>query len=154
MSTAKSLTPEQIAAIQAWAERGDGLQDIQKALGSEFGIRVTYLETRFLLEDLKIELIRTPEPEEEKKPEAESAEADDETGADARLANVTIDALLKPGALVSGKVAFASGGSAAWWLDQYGRLGMDRPDPTFQPNEEELAAFQQELRIVLKKRGF
>jgi hypothetical protein len=154
MSTAKSLTPEQIAAIQSWAERGDGLQDIQKALGSEWGIRVTYLETRFLLEDLKIELIPAPVPEEAKKPADEPAQSNEETAAAARLAHVTIDALLKPGALVSGKVSFASGGAAAWWLDQYGRLGMDRPDPTFQPNEEELAAFQQELRIVLKKRGF
>jgi len=154
MSTAKSLTPEQIATIKAWAERGDGFSDIQKALGTEWGIRVTYLETRFLLEDLKIELLPVPEPEEEKKPEEDSADGDGSTEVANPPATVTIDALLKPGALVSGKVTFASGGTTSWWLDQHGRLGMDRLDPTFQPKEEEAAAFQDQLRIVLKKRGF
>ncbi|MCB1206456.1 MAG: hypothetical protein KDN18_19515, partial [Verrucomicrobiae bacterium] len=66
MSKAKSLTEEQIAQIRSWAESGDGVPEIQKKLREEFEMRVTYLETRFLLEDLKIELLPTPEPEPKK----------------------------------------------------------------------------------------
>ena len=49
MSSPKSLSAEQISRIQAWADSGDGFPEIHKKLRDEFEIRVTYLETRFLL---------------------------------------------------------------------------------------------------------
>jgi len=158
MSKAKSLTDEQISLIRAWAEAGDGVPEIQSKLREEFDLRVTYLETRFLLEDLKIELKPAPEPEPEKAddeealPEAGEAEdGDDPSGAGVKL---TVDQVLRPGAILSGKADFGGGQIASWWLDQLGRLGLDAPDPDFRPSEEQAIAFQTELRKVVQRSGY
>ena len=156
MSTAKSLSDEQIATIQAWAEDGDSLSDIQKKLASELEVKVTYLETRFLLEDLKIELkpepVPEPESEEEEEPESE-APAEEELPEGAGGVSVTIDKVVRPGAIVSGKANFAGGNSASWWLDQMGRLGMDADDPDYKPSEQELMSFQKELQSAIQSSG-
>lgn len=157
MSKAKSLSEEQISKIQAWADAGDGVPEIQKKLRDEFEIRVTYLETRFLLEDLKIELLPTPEPEPEKKPEVDEVmEGDDEidTGPGEGQVKLTVDQVLRPGAIISGKADFGGGKVASWWLDQMGRLGLDMADPEFRPSEEQAIAFQNELRKVIQRSGF
>lgn len=159
MSTSKSLSPEQISLIQQWADDGDGFPEIQKRLRDEFELRVTYLETRFLLEDLKIELKPAPVPEPEVAAETpddqdiagEGGESD-ETGGEGG-ASVTVDTVLRPGAIISGRVDFGGGKTAAWWLDQMGRLGMDPADPAFRPDEAQMVAFQSELRAVIQKSG-
>ena len=163
MSTPKSLSPEQISHIQAWADEGDGLPEIQKKLRDEFEMRVTYLETRFLLEDLKIELKPAPSPEPEVVPEeTESADegesedgmtSEDSAEAGAATAKVTIDALQRPDAIISGKVDFGGGHVTSWWLDQMGRLGMDPIASGFRPSEAQALAFQDELRAVIQKSG-
>ena len=163
MSSPKSLSPEQISQIQAWADEGDGFPEIQKKLRDEFEIRITYLETRFLLEDLKIELKPAPEPEPEPEPEvvADEVPAGDEPAEDGNLpeddgtgtATVSIDSVLRPGAIISGKVDFGGGNVASWWLDQMGRLGMDPMENGFRPSESQVLAFQDELRAVIQKSG-
>ncbi len=55
------LTKEQEAAVRAWAAEGASLSDIQSRLADEFGIRISYLDTRFLLIDLKVDLAEKPE---------------------------------------------------------------------------------------------
>lgn len=161
MSTAKSLTDDQIATIRTWADGGDELSDIQKKLADEMEIRVTYLETRFLLEDLKIELKPKeepqPEPEEEpvEEPETELEEALPEEPAPAgdEEVSVTVDQVLRPGALISGQAVFAGGKSMAWWLDQMGQLGVDPSDPDFRPNDSQLRAFQIALQKTIQESG-
>jgi len=158
MSNPKSLTDDQVSRLREWAEAGDGVPEIQKKLREEFDLRVTYLETRFLLEDLKIELKPTPEPEPAKPEETGAEEADEESDASADGAGggvaLTVDSVLRPGAIISGKADFGAGQVATWWLDQMGRLGLDAPDPAFRPSEEQAIAFQNELRKVLRKSGF
>jgi len=161
MSSPKSLSPEQISQIQAWADEGDGFPEIQKKLRDDFEIRITYLETRFLLEDLKIELKPAPVAEPEPEVVADEAPAGDEPVEDGNLpdddgtgtAKVSIDALLRPGAIISGKVDFGGGNIASWWLDQMGRLGMDPMENGFRPSESQVLAFQDELRAVIQKSG-
>jgi hypothetical protein len=155
MSNPKSLTDEQVSRIREWAEAGDGVPEIQKKLRDELDLRVTYLDTRFLLEDLKIELKPTPEPEPEKKEEEPADEEESEDGAPAGAGGVTltVDTVLRPGAIISGKADFGGGQTASWWLDQMGRLGLDASDPTFRPTEEQAIAFQKELRTVIQKSG-
>lgn len=160
MKSAKSLSDDQIKQIQAWADEGDGFSEIQKKLRDEFELRVTYLETRFLLEDLKIELKPAPVPEPEAKPDEVATSdmaAEGEAGLDAGPveggAKVSLDTLLRPGALISGKVDFGGGNKVSWWLDQMGRLGMDPVAPGFRPSEEQMIAFQSELRAVIQKSG-
>ena len=70
MFSASSLTDDQKTQIKNWAAAGDQLNDIQQKMESEFGISVTYMDTRFLVIDLGIELVKeeAPEPPKEKEP--------------------------------------------------------------------------------------
>lgn len=157
MFSSNQLSEDQISSIKTWAEDGDSLADIQRRLNDEFGIKVTYLETRFLLEDLKIELKSepVPEPEEDAEPEGEILLDDTEAsaGPEGDEALVTVDQVQRPGALVSGKVTFAGGKSASWYLDQMGRLGMDPESEEFEPNEAQMMSFQKELQAAIQKSG-
>ena len=161
MFSAKSLSDDRIATIAAWAEDGDTLADIQRKMNDEMEIKVTYLETRFLLEDLKIELKPEPVPEPEESGDETAGEPEEEglrdDGGPAEApggddATVTIDKVQRPGALVSGKATFA-GGSVSWWLDQMGRLGMDPDTEGFEPNEAQMMSFQKELQATIQKSG-
>ncbi len=154
MSNPNSLTDEQISRIQSWADAGDGVPEIQRKLREEFELRVTYLETRFLLEDLKIELKPTPEPEPEPEKPAEEESELEEEAPDEGVVKLTVDQVLRPGALLSGKADFGGGQVVSWWLDQMGRLGMDASDPGFRPSEEQARSFQAELSRVLRRSGF
>ena len=51
------ITPQQEALVRAWAEEGATLSDIQTRLADECGLRLSYLDTRFLLLDLKVDLV-------------------------------------------------------------------------------------------------
>lgn len=159
MSVAKSLTKEQVAQIQNWADEGDQLPEIQRKLSSEMQVKVTYMEVRFLLGDLGIEL-KSPEPEPEEKDEdsdgpeepGEAAVADE--GESSSGVKVTISELVRPGMAVSGRVTFANGKAGDWWVDQMGRLGMSTEDKEFRPSETDMIDFQKELQRVARKKGY
>ena len=70
------LTEDQISTIKSWIESGDDLGKIQNQIRESFDINLTYLETRFLLSDLDIEL----KEEEEEEPENDHSETIDENG--------------------------------------------------------------------------
>lgn len=157
MSDAKSLTKEQIATIQSWADDGDELAEIQRKLGTEFSVKVTYLETRFLLDDIGVKLKPAPVPEEPEEPEAEEESDSEEDGDDAPAGSgtvtVTVDKIQRPGAIVSGKAVFSDGNEVAWWFDQMGRPGMEPKDENFTPSQEQMMDFQTELQAVIRKEG-
>ena len=115
MFSASKLTPEQVASLKQRAAEGASMSDLQRHLKDEFGITITYMDTRFLILDLGIELIE--ETKEEPKEEAAEKPEVVPTGE----VTVTMDTLALPGALVSGKVTFSDGESAVWMLDQTGR---------------------------------
>ncbi len=163
MSLAKNFTDEQKATVQSWADSGDGLSDIQRKLADEMDVRVTYMELRFLIDDLGVKL---PEPEAPAEPETkESADDDLPEGLDDDTsipdgegpvgdeAQVSISALQRPGALISGTVTFAGGNSAEWWLDQMGQLGMNPKGDDFQPSPEQMMSFQRELQAAVQAKG-
>lgn len=158
MSVAKSLTEDQVGQIRSWAEEGAQLPEIQRRLVSDLGVKITYMEVRFLLDDLAIELKSPdpePEPEEpaaEAEPQADDEEADDEPAPGG--VRVTFSELVRPGTAVSGRVTFANGKTADWWVDQMGRLGMNPDDKEFRPSETEMVDFQRELQRVARKRGY
>jgi len=172
MIDAKSISEEQKAQIQTWADEGAGLPGIQKRLDSEFEFKVTYMETRFLIDDLGIIMPEEEKPEPKEEDESETAppetpaEAEfgdapapsedllDEAGSEAPSSvTVTISELQRPGTMVNGSVTFAGGEVADWYLDQFGRLGLDPKNPEFQPSESEMMAFQKELQKVAQKKG-
>ena len=51
-----SLTPEQKQAVSAWVAAGDNLSAVQKKLAEQFKVSMTYMDVRFLVDDLGLEL--------------------------------------------------------------------------------------------------
>ena len=138
MFSASQLSDEEKETIHAWAAAGDQLPEIQKKLVSELGHNVTFMDTRFLVLDLGVE-IQSPEEDE---PEEEAAPERVATGE----VSVTVDELVRPGMMISGRVTFADGEPALWGLDQIGRLSLDADTAGYQPSEEDMMAFQTKLR--------
>ncbi|MBI2438237.1 MAG: hypothetical protein HYV36_05430 [Lentisphaerae bacterium] len=146
-------------AVRRWVAEGCSLTEIQKRLNDEFKLAVTFLDLRFLILDLGLtikEQARKTGPglELDKAAAARpAAEADElEEGAGSGV-SVTLDRIVKPGAVVSGTVRFSDGVSAAWMLDQLGRLALDARKPNYRPSPQDLQAFQLELRNLLQSRG-
>ncbi len=145
MFSASKLTQDQKDALAKLAAEGATMSDLQRHLKDDFGHSITYMDTRFLILDLGIELVEEPkvEPKEEEKP------APVPTG----KVDVTMDALTLPGALVSGKVSFSDGETGVWMLDQTGRPGLDPDTAGYRPLPEDLAEFQKQLRALIEKSG-
>jgi len=67
---------------------------------------------------------------------------------------VTVDQLTRPGAVVSGKVAFSDGQQAEWYLDQTGRLGIVTRQQGYKPTADDVQQFQAALQDELARMGF
>lgn len=166
-----SLTDEQKHQVAAWIEEGLKPADIQIRLESEFDLRVTYMDVRFLIDDLKL-MPKDPEPpappeappeapaptagEAAPPPAAPAAPAGDPSPLDAAATGgvaLKVDSITRPGAMVSGSATFSDGKTAEWHLDQMGRLGMVPPEPGYRPPEKDVAEFQIALEQELAKMG-
>lgn len=164
------LTDAQKQQVTEWIAGGAKLSEIQNRLEQEFEIRMTYMDLRFLVDDLQLTLQDPPEPEKpaEVLPPDAGAEAmpmEGEAGgagmeqefAEPQLSgnvNVSVDTLARPGAIVSGKVTFSDGQTAEWYLDQLGRLGMVPAQQGYRPPEADVTEFQMALEKELMQRGF
>jgi hypothetical protein len=157
-----NLDEGQKKKVTAWIAEGLKLSDIQKRIETEFGLRLTYLEARLLLNELQL----SPK-DQEIKPPPTSKTLDTKTTGPAPAAEsgkpatpavgrvaVAVDQVTRPGALVSGKVTFTDGQSAEWFLDQMGRLGFAPKQQGYRPSEADLETFQSELQNELQKLGF
>jgi hypothetical protein len=150
-----NLDDTQRKKVAAWIDEGLKLADIQKRLETEFGLRVTYLEVRLLVDDLKLKpKDPVPPPQPVTPPPAltvDPAPAPDAPGFG--NVNVTVDQLTRPGALVSGKVKFSDGKTADWFLDQSGRLGLAPAEKGYKPSPADVQDFQTALQTELQKLG-
>ena len=153
------LTVTQKQTIAEWVKEGNSLSEIQKRLAEELEIPMTYMDVRFLILDLGLNVQDKPEPVAQPKvqpldaPGTDPAATSLEGSAPGGGVSVEVDRVTKPGTIVSGTVAFSDGTSSAWSLDQFGRLALDPGASGAQPSPEDLQAFQEELRAVLEKRG-
>ncbi len=153
------LTDEQKTAVKQWLEAGAGLSEVQKRLREEFEVSLTYLDTRLLVDDLKL-MPKDPEPEpppvaEDVPPPAAAEPPPLPPAADgAGSVRVTIDQIMKPGTMISGRVTFSDGENAAWYMDQSGRLGLDPSTIGYRPNERDVLAFQVELQRLARTQGY
>ena len=175
------LDDAQMARVRQWIEQGMKVAEVQNRLAEEFGLRLTYMEARFLLDDLQLKP-KDPPPA----PKAAAnvggsslASAGRETpgvgggsaggglagpsGAPLKTTpmggvpggvSVSVDSLARPGALVSGKVTFSDGQGADWQMDQYGRLGLAPKVPGYKPTQADLASFQAELEAAMARMGY
>ena len=164
-----ALTDEQKQKVASWLEAGAKPSDLQSRLEAEFGLRMTYMEVRFLMDDLKL-MPKDPEPPVPVKAEAEPVNPESEMPEEGDLppeepeealplptdgANVSVkvDSITRPGAMVSGHATMSDGKKVDWYLDQYGRLGMVPPEPGYRPEQNDLMAFQMALEKELMKQG-
>ena len=154
MISSKDLSSEQIESLKAWAAAGDQLPAIQGKLKGEFGINATYMDTRFLVLDLGVEL--ASEEEEEAKEASDEPAASEiletETAAPGEgSVSVELDTVTRPGAIVSGRIVFSDGEKAAWFIDQMGRPGLDTDTPGYRPTNEDLDEFEKQLRDLMAR---
>ena len=164
-----NLDDSQRQKVGKWVEEGLKLSEIQSKLASEFGIRVTYMELRFLLDDLKLKpkdkeppaaptLAGKPPaqggPAAKQPPPTAEDELEEEPAGAGGGVSVNVDQVTRPGALVSGKVTFSDGQTADWYLDQAGRLGVVAKQQGYKPSQADLMAFQAELQNELARQGY
>lgn len=157
------LDSSQKEQVARWASEGETLSAIQERISSEFGIKLTYMETRFLVEDLEVE-ISDGEPEAPEEDSASEETTEDEAvdledagfdgEAGAGRVSVSVDKITRPGAVVSGDVTFSDGKKATWMLDQMGQLRLMPAEEGYQPGQDDIEAFQAALQVELQKQGF
>jgi hypothetical protein len=163
------LDEAQNKMVSAWIAEGLKLSEIQKRLGAECGLNLTYMEVRMLVDDLKL-MPKDPPPPKVDKPLSpppapaggalpisdashEAADVSPAPIAGAGKVSVNVDTVARPGTMVSGNVTFSDGQSAVWYLDQMGRLGLGPKQPGYKPSAADLQSFQQTLEVELSKLG-
>jgi hypothetical protein len=155
-----NLNEDQRQRVTAWILQGAKLSEIQNRLLSEFGLKLTYMEVRLLVDDLKL-TPKDPEPPKVVVPAAEAVKIAAEKNISAAEplpatsgVSVSVDQLAKPGAIVSGKVTFSDGQTADWYLDQTGRLGVVPKQTGYKPSAADVQQFQTALQNEIAKLGF
>jgi hypothetical protein len=159
------LDENQRQTVSQWISEGAKLSEIQNRLASEFGIKLTYMEARFLVDDLKLtpkdpeppKVIPLPDPA--KPVPVQPVPAGEVPGAAAGLPSaskvaVTVDQITRPGSIISGKVNFSDGQIADWYLDQTGRLGVVPKQAGYKPSAADVQEFQLALQQEVAKLGY
>lgn len=158
-----NLDDAQRQTVISWIEQGLQPAEVQTRLGTEFGLKLTYMEVRFLLADLNLK------PKDKETPAAPVLPAAAAPGPAAAPMNqvpgetpdepagggvsVTVDQVTRPGSVVSGKVRFSDGKEADWYLDQMGRLGLAPKEKGYRPPQADVMEFQMALQDQLAKLG-
>ena len=156
-----NLDESQRQKVAAWIADGATISQIQSRLASELGLKLTYMEVRFLVDDLKL-TPKDPEPPKVAAPVAEATKPVDKKSTPPPAkppgmpggVSVTVDQLARPGAIVSGKVAFSDGQQAEWYLDQTGRLGVVPKQQGYKPTAADVQQFQAALQSEIARLGF
>ncbi len=170
-----TLTPEQKTSVSEWVAAGDNLYAIQKKLADQFKVSMTYMDVRFLVDDLNLQL-KDPAPKadasdvskgDQAKPAPEKkglidkakeklglgkdAEGE-EAAAPAGAVSVTVDKVsLNPNAMASGTMTFPDGVTGRWIVDMQGRPGIvEVSKPGYRPSPADAQAFMQELSLALQ----
>jgi hypothetical protein len=168
-----NLDDAQKQKVAEWIKQDLTLSQIQSKLASELDVHMTYMEVRFLMDDLKLnpkDKVRAAAvaPTVQAGGSTAAAPAGSQGPAPAKGSpspagqqppgmgggvSLSVDHLARPGALVSGKVTFSDGNSAEWYLDQMGRLGLVPAQQGYRPPQQDLQAFQVQLQDELQKLG-
>ena len=129
------LDDSQRQRVSAWINEGLKLSEIQSRLASEFGLKLTYMEARFLVDDLKL-VPKDPEPP--KVPEPPAAKP---------VAAAPGAAGLPP---EDPEVLPPAGGG----VDQTGRLGLSAKQAGYKPSQADAQEFQLALQREVARLGY
>jgi hypothetical protein len=146
-----NLSDEQKQIIAQRLSDGASISDIQRLVTDEFNGSMTFMETRFLIDDLNLDL-QEPEVAEEATiaQDAEATLVEEPTAGGAGSVSVDVDKINQPGTAISGTVTFSDGVSAKWYVDPTGRLGLDPEQEGYQPNPADIETFQLELQSKMQ----
>lgn len=165
------LDEQQQKKVAGWVAEGLKLADIQKRISDELGISLTYMEARFLVDDLKLVPQGPERPKEEPAAAGAAPGKPGEPAPPSPLAgpaapvpgpgpaapgggvSVSVDTVTRAGALASGSVRFSDGQTAAWYLDQMGRLGLVPQQQGYKPSAADVESFQRALERELSRLG-
>ena len=146
----ENFSQEQIAQMREWSKQIRSVSEFQSKLNEAFDKHLTYLETRFLMDDLDLQLAAEPEIKEETST----------TSADKTVQNpenfggsvqVSVDPVTRPGMVFNGSVTFSDGQRGSWGLDQLGRISLKPEQQGYRPSQEDVAAFQESLQQQLSE---
>ena len=157
-----NLDEAQRQRVTAWILQGAKLSEIQTRLAEEFGLRLTYMEVRLLVDDLKLtpkdpeppKNAESPPPAESKPGDAKGVSSPAKPSSATSKVSVSVDQLTRPGAVASGKVTFSDGQTADWYLDQMGRLGVVPKQQGYKPSAADVQQFQLALEKEIARMGF
>ena len=155
-----NVNDSQRAEIAGWVEEGCSIADVQDRLREKFSISMTYMDVRFLVDDLDIEFSEPAEESETTEPAEGLKDSDDETMLEepelvGGAVTVAVDAVTRPGAMVSGTVSFSDGKNMSWQLGAGGQLGLiPGDDPDYRPLPDDVEEFQIQLQKVLQEKGY
>ena len=152
------LTPAQISKVSAWVAEGATLSQIQERLSTQLEVPMTYMDVRFLVDDLNLALVEKEEPKPVEDSAADAAPAEaavpTETAQGAGVVTVEVDTIAQPHAMVSGHVTFSDGEKADWYIDHQGRPGMAARTPGYRPTPQDITDFQTKLDAALRQAGY
>ncbi len=155
---------------------GMSLSKIQDELTAQ-NVKITFMELRLIASEIDIAELEKLDKKSEVKKEEPAASAEESVPAEDPAAEalpespaeepaipagepaaedaaprgptvVEISKLAMPGTVMNGSVKFGSGVTADWFLDQMGRLALDKVEGG-KPNEKDIEEFQIELRKML-----
>lgn len=127
------------------------LSDIQTMVNEKFNTRMTFMDIRILASELEVDW-RSEQEKNPPEPETEENAEDEKTEDDApRKTTVELNKIVRPGAIASGTVNFASGVYAEWYIDNSGRLGLDKVVGG-KPTEQDIEDFQVEMQKIFAER--
>ena len=151
--------------------KGTSLSELQRLVNEKFNLQLTYMDIRIMASELNGIDWNAHDPKTQAKakaaekaaagaPEADDAAAEAGSGdalepdveaepGDGKTV-VEVSKLVRPGTALSGTVKFASGSSAEWYVDQFGRLGLENLRGE-KPTQADIEAFQKELERVFSR---
>lgn len=150
---------------------GTSLSDLQQLVNEKFNLQLTYMDIRIMASELDGIDWNAHDPKAQAKAKAEekaaaaaaaeAAAAEGAEGGDALEPDVEaepgdgktvveVSKLVRPGMALSGTVKFASGSTAEWYVDQFGRLGLENLHGE-KPTQADIEAFQKELERVFAR---
>ncbi len=155
-----SLSAPQKQQVATWVNEGLSLSDVQKKIAAELGVAMTYMDVRFLIDDLDLTLhekeqTKPPEPAKDTAPaEPAPGTLPPATPVAASSVSVSIDPVQVPGVLVGGSVTFTDGQTGRWQMDMNGQLGFVPPYSGYKPAQADVQQFQVVLDEELRKLGY
>ena len=148
-----NLTSEQTIAVKEWLAQNASVSDVQKKLSEQFGLSLTYMDVRFLIDDIDAQLQDEPVAEEAKPEQSQAAQtpaSEGESPMQEGGVQVSLSPIQRPGFMASGDVVFSDGEKTQWFLDQMGRLSLGATSEGYTPSQSDIAEFQKKLQELFR----